>query len=106
FARNERVACVFDTLAGPRAVVLVGALVVGSISLSWTGELPPHRGRRARQLPAHDPLVALEKAAELGQFNMGSTVILLFPAGRAALRPDLVPGRSVRVGERIATLTP
>ena len=106
FARNERVACVFDTLAGPMAVVLVGALFVGSISLSWTGELPPHRGRRARQLPAHDPLVALEKAAELGQFNMGSTVILLFPAGRAALRPDLMPGRSVRVGERIATLTP
>jgi phosphatidylserine decarboxylase len=106
FARNERVACVFDTLAGPVAVVLVGALFVGSISLSWTGELPPGRGRRPRELPAHDPLVALEKAAELGQFNMGSTVILLFPAGRAALRPDLLPGTSVRMGERIATLTP
>ncbi|MCI0436839.1 MAG: archaetidylserine decarboxylase, partial [Gemmatimonadetes bacterium] len=39
FARNERIACVFDTIAGPMAVVLVGALFVGSMSLSWTGEI-------------------------------------------------------------------
>ena len=106
FARNERVACIFDTAVGPMAVVLVGALFVGSISLSWAGELPPNRGRSPRELPLGDAAIALQKAAELGQFNMGSTVILLFPAGRAALRPDLVPGTSVRVGERIATLTP
>ncbi len=106
FARNERVACVFDTLAGPMAVVLVGALFVGSISLSWVGEATSGRSHRIRDLPIGDPLIALEKAAELGKFNMGSTVILMFPPGRAQISPWLIAGAAVRVGERIATLTP
>jgi phosphatidylserine decarboxylase len=106
FARNERVACLFDTDAGPMAVVLVGALFVGSMSLTWTGELPSYRGRLPRELPIGDPPIALDKAAELGQFNMGSTVILLFPAGRTIPHPGLLPGASVRLGERIATLAP
>jgi phosphatidylserine decarboxylase len=106
FARNERVACIFDTAAGPMAVVLVGALFVGSISLSWAGELPPNRGRSPRELPLGDAPIALEKAAELGQFNMGSTVILLFPAGRTIQPPGLLPGAAVRMGQRIATLAP
>jgi phosphatidylserine decarboxylase len=106
FARNERVVCLFETDAGPMAVVLVGALFVGSISLAWTGELPPYRGQAPRELPPGDPPVSLEKAAELGQFNMGSTVILLFPAGRTIPHPELAPGASVRMGQRIATLSP
>jgi phosphatidylserine decarboxylase len=106
FARNERVVCIFDTAAGPMAVVLVGALFVGSISLAWAGELPSYRGRTPRDLPIGEPPIALEKGAELGQFNMGSTVILLFPAGRTILHQDLLPGASVRLGERIATLAP
>jgi phosphatidylserine decarboxylase len=106
FSRNERVACIFDTAAGPMAVVLVGALFVGSISLAWTGELPPYRGQAPRELPIGDPAIALDKAAELGQFNMGSTVILLFPAGRTIPHPDLQPGAAVRLGQRIATLAP
>jgi len=106
FARNERVACIFDTAVGPMAVVLVGALFVGSISLSWAGELEPNRGRSPRELPVGDAPITLEKAAELGQFNMGSTVILLFPAGRTIQHPGLLPGASVRMGQRIATLAP
>jgi phosphatidylserine decarboxylase len=106
FARNERVACLFETAAGPMAVVLVGALFVGSISLAWTGELPTYRGQKPRDLPVGDPPIALDKAAELGQFNMGSTVILLFGAGRTIPHPDLLPGASVRMGQRIATLSP
>jgi phosphatidylserine decarboxylase len=106
FARNERVACVFDTLAGPMAVVLVGALFVGSISLSWAGEVTSGRSQRIRDLPIGDPLIALEKAAELGKFNMGSTVILMFPPGRTQISPRLTAGAAVRMGERIATLTP
>jgi phosphatidylserine decarboxylase len=104
FARNERVACVFDTVAGPMAVVLVGALFVGSISLSWSAGLPSGAAGRVRELPAGESLVALDKAAELGRFNMGSTVILLFPPGRVNLSPGLAAGVAVRMGERIATL--
>jgi phosphatidylserine decarboxylase len=106
FTRNERVACVFDTAAGPMAVVLVGALFVGSMSLSFAGEVTAERTRTLRDLPVTDPIVALEKGAELGRFNMGSTVIVMFARGRVRLEPGLLPGSAVRFGQRLATVTP
>jgi len=104
FARNERVACLFDTAAGPMAVVLVGALFVGSMSLVWTGEVTAQPGRRVHELDTGSPPVTLEKGAELGRFNMGSTVILLWPRDAVHLAESLVPGAAVRMGERIAGL--
>lgn len=104
FARNERIACVFDTPAGPMAVVLVGALFVGSMSLAWAGEIRAPGRRHPHDLPARDPFIALDRGAELGWFNMGSTVIVMFPRQGPALAPGLVPGRTVRVGERLALL--
>lgn len=102
FTRNERIACVFDTASGPMAVVLVGALFVGSMSLAWTNRIRPVGGRRVFELPVHDPIIALDRGAELGWFNMGSTVVLLFGPRGPALVDGLAPGRVLRVGERIA----
>jgi len=102
FARNERVACVFDTASGPMAVVLVGALFVGSMSLAWADRIRPAGGRRVFELPAHDPIIALDRGAELGWFNMGSTVVLLFGPRGPALVEGMAPGRELRVGERLA----
>lgn len=104
FTRNERIACIFDTVAGPMAVVLIGALFVGSMSLSWEAEVLPVRPRNVRDLPTRDPPVALERGAELGWFNMGSTVILLFGPAGPRLVPGLESGRAIRMGEPIATL--
>ena len=101
FTRNERIACVFDTPAGPMAVVLVGALFVGSMSLAWAGEIRAQH-RRPHDLPVHDPIIALDRGAELGWFNMGSTVIVLFPRQGPVLVEGCRPGRAVRVGERLA----
>ncbi|MEO0997360.1 MAG: archaetidylserine decarboxylase, partial [Pseudomonadota bacterium] len=39
FVRNERVVALFDSDAGPLALVFVGALNVGSVSTVWGGEL-------------------------------------------------------------------
>ena len=103
FTRNERVVCVFDTPAGPMAVVLVGALFVGSMSLAWSGRLRPEGSRRVRELPTRDPIIALDRGAELGWFNMGSTVVVLFGPHGPALLEGLAPGRATRVGERLAT---
>ncbi|MGH8244743.1 MAG: archaetidylserine decarboxylase [Steroidobacteraceae bacterium] len=102
FARNERIACVFDTAAGPLAVVLVGALFVGSMSLAWAGRIRPEGPRRARELPSHDPLIALDRGAELGSFNMGSTVVVMFAPQGPALVAGIAAGRAVRFGERLA----
>ena len=102
FARNERIACIFDTTSGPMAVVLVGALFVGSMSLAWAGRIGAEGRRKPRDLPARDPFVALERGAELGWFNMGSTVVVLFAPAGPGLVAGIAPSRAVRVGERLA----
>jgi len=78
FARNERVACVFDTNIGPMAVVLVGAMLVASIKVSWDGVLMPSRPRKITFIDYSDKNIVIEKGEELGRFLLGSTVILLF----------------------------
>jgi len=107
FARNERVVCVFGHEALTFAVVLVGALLVGSIATVWHGEVTPRAARGCADLPldASRAALDLEKGAELGRFNMGSTVILLLPPGSSEWLPGLAPGSSVRVGQALARLT-
>ena len=107
FARNERVVCVFAHEALTFAVVLVGALLVGSIATVWHGEVTPRAVRGCADLPldAGRAALDLEKGAELGRFNMGSTVILLLPPGSSEWLPGLAPGSSVRVGQALAQLT-
>jgi phosphatidylserine decarboxylase len=87
FARNERVLTLFDGDFGQFAVVLVGALNVGSIATVWAGAITPAARRAVTHIAA--PHLVLEKGAELGRFNMGSTVILLFEANRVRWNPQL-----------------
>jgi phosphatidylserine decarboxylase len=101
FARNERVVCLFDTDAGPMALVLVGAINVGSIETVWAGEITPPAGRRVRRWRYDDRHIELAAGAEMGRFNMGSTVILLFGEGRVAWEDGLRPEATVRMGQKI-----
>ena len=84
FARNARVVCRLATGAGPVAVVLVGALNVGSMDIVGRGRLAC--------------------GAELGRFNLGSTVIVLLPRGRCGWLPALAPGARLQVGAAIGRL--
>lgn len=102
FARNERVLTLFDTAFGRCAVVLVGALNVGSMSTVWAGDITPAARRVVTRLPVA-PLT-LEKGAELGRFNMGSTVILLFERNRARWRADVRAGCTVKLGQSLGTV--
>jgi phosphatidylserine decarboxylase len=102
FARNERVLTLFEGEYGRFAVVLVGALNVGSIATVWAGDIAPAARRVLAHIPA--PETILEKGAELGRFNMGSTVILLFEPGHARWRATLASGSLVRLGECLGTL--
>ena len=107
FARNERVVCVLGSGTLAFAVVLVGALFVGSMTTVWHGEVTPRSPRRRAELAPDAARAGLdqERGAELGRFNMGSTVILLLPPGRSEWLADLAPGSRVRVGQRLARLT-
>ncbi len=107
FTRNERVFCGFDGGGMPWAIILVGALNVGSMATVWHGDVTPRRYRdTVTRLPVTDELspLTLAKGAELGRFNMGSTVILLLPPGAARWSDHLVAGQTLRMGERIGTL--
>jgi phosphatidylserine decarboxylase len=99
FARNERVLTLFDTDFGQFALVLVGALNVGSMATVWAGNITPAARRTVTRIPG--PAVTLEKGAELGRFNMGSTIIMLFEPGRARWHPLLRAGSVVQLGQAI-----
>jgi phosphatidylserine decarboxylase len=106
FARNERVVCIFED--GPRlfALVLVGALFVGSMETVWHGEITPRNPRQPLELPltaARAPL-RLAKGEEMGRFNMGSTVILITPAGMIDWLSSAKARDSICVGLPLARL--
>lgn len=102
FARNERVACVFQTEAGPMAVILVGAIFVGSIETVWAGEITPPRGKgiKVTSYTADNNVIQLERGEEIGRFNMGgSTIIVLFGPGCVKWQSGLVPEMQVQIGQ-------
>ena len=99
FARNERVVCQFDSQRGPFAMVLVGATVVGSMATVWHGVVNPPRPRQVREWRYDDEPVALRKGEEMGRFQLGSTVVLLFPRGAIDFAPGWSAARAVRMGE-------
>ncbi len=106
FSRNERVFCGFDAGGLPWAIVLVGALNVGSMATVWHGDVTPRKLREVTELPVGAALAppSLAKGDEMARFNMGSTVILLLPPGAAEWVTTLTAGRVLRMGERIGIL--
>jgi phosphatidylserine decarboxylase len=100
FARNERAVCLFDTDAGPMAVILVGAMIVAGIETVFAGQVAP-AGRELRRTQLTDlatPL-RLERGAELGRFKLGSTAIVLFAEGAITWNPKLETGSPTRMGQ-------
>ncbi len=102
FARNERLIAIFDTEAGPMAMILVAAIFVAGIETVWSGNFGERTFRTFQHWDyAKDdqlPRITLEKGAEMGRFNMGSTVILLFPKGAMCWDEALREGSVVQMG--------
>lgn len=99
FARNERVAAIFDTEAGPMALVLVGAIFVSSIETVWHGVVTPPTIATVRSWQYQDNAPTLNRGEEMGRFNMGSTIIVLFGQDKVQWRPELGAGEPVKLGE-------
>ena len=102
FTVNERLVTLLDSPLGLVAIVAVGATVVGRVRATLDPDVPVTNlpGAGARSLDYVSP-IPVEKGQELGAFEMGSTVILIFEPGRVALSAALVAGARVRVGEAI-----
>ena len=98
FARNERVAAIFDTELGPMAMVLVGAMIVASIETVWSGLVAPLK-RDVKTLRYDEKQhITLEKGAEMGRFKLGSTVVLAFPENTCEFLESLQANSEVRMG--------
>lgn len=102
FARNERVVCWFSTDFGPMVVILVGAMLVASIHTVWQGQVAPKPPGEIVATPYAEGNIQLAKGAELGHFELGSTVIILFPKDVIRWQADLHNGSKVIVGQEIA----
>jgi len=104
FARNERLVCHFESGHGPFVVVMVGAMLVSSVTTVWGGLTIPPYARTIQQRDYDDDTIEIDRFAEMARFNMGSTVIVLFPDGMAEL-DALGPQQKVQYGERLGQLT-
>lgn len=101
FARNERLVCHFQGEHGPFVVVMVGAMLVSSVSTVWSGlEIPPYASRVTRR-DWREKNIRLARFAEMARFNMGSTVIVLLPSTVGDIDAGLAPEQAVTVGQRI-----
>ncbi len=118
FARNERVVCVFETAYGPLVLALVGATIVGSMATVWHGLVNPPRSKTVRQWDYAGDSIFLRQGEEMGRFLLGSTVVLLWPASSPKQvsaaqdastptswqwNPNWAPGKTVRLGEAMAS---
>ncbi len=102
FAVNERLVTVVEGPLGRAAVVAVGATIVGRVHPYYDPSVPRTNERRgAPGRHDYETPIPVEKGQELGAFEMGSTVVVLFEPGRVRLDARLAPGARVRVGEAI-----
>ena len=99
FCRNERAICWFDTALGPMVVVLVGALNVSSISTFNRGEIESG----TPQLWEEPASLRVARGAEIGRFNLGSTVVVLFARGAVRWDSRLTTGMPLAMGAALGT---
>lgn len=104
FTRNERLVTIFDTPAGPMALIMVGAIFVSCMETVWDGTVNPTMGMTLETVHfGHSGTlsVELQRGEEMGRFNMGSTVILLYGPGQVEWVETLQHGQSLCMGQTI-----
>jgi len=103
FSRNERLICWFQTPHGDMVLILVGALLVSGLETVWTGPLPRHSQIQVQDyFPETAPF--LKRGAEMGRFNMGSTVILLLNSQQISWLSGYTTNQSVKMGQLLANV--
>ena len=103
FCVNERLTTYLQTRAGRCAVVKVGATCVARIRAAYDEGILTHQGQAGKE-HRYERKIPVGKGDEVGVFEMGSTVILLFEKGRVRWDASLLPEATVRMGRRIGEI--
>jgi phosphatidylserine decarboxylase len=110
FSRNERLVTLIEGPAGLAAVVMVAAVGVGHMTVSYDREVATHDERfsdgivRTRRFGGEGAApIAIERGGEVGVFNLGSTTVVVFEPGRVVLDP-IPPGTAIRMGAALGRI--
>jgi phosphatidylserine decarboxylase len=101
FVRNERFVTLIEMDGGGLcAVVMVAAIGVGHVTVSYDEDVATHRARFSRAAVRHrryDDPKPIRRGEELGIFHLGSTTIVVFEPGRAELG-SFAAGEAMKMG--------
>jgi len=86
------------------AIVMVGALNVGSMETVWAGQITPAKDRIISDNQYANKDIQLQQGQEMGRFNMGSTVILLFAMDVMRWSAEMVADKEIIMGENIGSV--
>jgi len=103
FSRNERLITYMECRSKLFALVKVGATNVGSIQVNYAPDKKTNVSLAKAESQVFMKKLPIKKGEELGRFEMGSTVILLFEKGMVKLN-SLTRYESVKYGEKIGSL--
>jgi len=103
FARNERLINHLHTPIGHVAYVYVGAILVSSIETVANGIITPPYASEVTDILVQGQN-KYQKGEEMGRFNMGSTVIMLFPKDSVTFNHELQAGSELKLGQKIGSL--
>ena len=102
YARNERVASIFKIDGGYMAITMVGAVNVAAIEMTWEGLVTPPHLNTVVHYDYTDRSINLDKGEQMGTFNMGSTVVMMFSKNYAQALQQLQIDQPIKMGETIA----
>lgn len=102
FSKNERLITYLESQNGLIAIVKIGACVVGKIRATYeNAAFDTTCNMKLKK--TYSKKISIEKGAELGMFEIGSTVVLLFEKG-AITFGDLTRGTEIKMGQKIGML--
>jgi phosphatidylserine decarboxylase len=103
-AGNERLVCEFVTAHGSMLLVMVGALFVGGIEVSWHQQIiNREHGKEIKNWNYNNDRIAFDIGDEVGCFHMGSAVVIICNYPQINWEESLHAGSTVKMGEAIAS---
>lgn len=97
FTRNERAISIFSTKQGPMAIVMIGAMIIAGIHTQWSGKLAPKTAIDYMSYPG----IRLQRGEEMGHFELGSTVVVLFSKPNLPWLSKLQVEQEIKMGEAL-----